>query len=92
MDYTAFKMALPTDSLETLDPELLNVDWRADIGHTRSLGDEWLRQNRSLALAVPSAVLIESTNILINPAHPRAHELVIDETAPFEFDPRLRPG
>jgi RES domain-containing protein len=91
-DYEAFKLSLPRESLEVLDVTSLEPEWREDIGRTRSVGDEWIRQNRSLALAVPSAVLAESTNILINPAHPRASEIVVEESMPFQFDPRLRPA
>jgi RES domain-containing protein len=88
----AFKLSLPEDSLERLDPASLESGWQRNIGYTRAVGDEWIRQGRSLALAVPSAVLAESLNILINPAHSRGHEVIIEESMPFEFDPRLRPS
>jgi RES domain-containing protein len=90
-DYVAFKLSLPDGSIEVLDGSALKPDWRGDIGYTRAIGDEWIRQNRSLAFAVPSAVLPESTNLLINPTHPRSGELLIEEATPFRFDPRLRP-
>jgi RES domain-containing protein len=91
-DYVAFRLSLPSESLEVLDLTRLKSGWREDIGFTRGVGDEWIRQNRSLALAVPSVVLAESTNVIINSAHPRAHEVLVDEAMPFEFDPRLRPS
>jgi RES domain-containing protein len=91
-DYMAFKLSLPEESLEMLDSASLKSGWQRDIGYTRAVGDQWIRQGRSLALAVPSAVLAESMNILINPAHSRGHEVNIEESMPFEFDSRLRPS
>ena len=90
-DYVAFQLAVPEDGIETLNATVLKADWRADLGYTRAIGDQWLAQERSLVLAVPSAVLPESTNMLLNPLHPGAGEVQIVDRQPFRFDPRLRP-
>lgn len=90
-DYLAFRMELPDDAVEVLDAERLPSGWQADVGYTRAIGDQWLAQRRSLALAVPSAVLPDSTNLLIDPLHPRAGAIAVREGQPFRFDPRLRP-
>jgi RES domain-containing protein len=89
-DYLAFKILLPADSVEVLDASDLEGDWRTDVGITRAVGDRWLADARSLALAVPSLVLPESTNVLLNPLHPLAHRLEVVSQEPFRFDPRLR--
>lgn len=91
-DYVALKLELPTGAVELLDAAALKGSWAADIAYTRAIGDQWIEQGRSLALAVPSAVLPASTNILINPAHARADRVRASDPLPFEFDPRLRPG
>jgi RES domain-containing protein len=41
---------------------------------------------------VPSAVLLDSRNILLNPQHPSAARLRVISQQPFMFDPRLRPA
>jgi RES domain-containing protein len=89
-DYVAYRLDLPEAAVEPLDASRPKAGWSDDIGYTRAIGDQWIAQSRSLALAVPSAVIIESTNMLINPAHPAATgiEVTIQE---FRFDPRLRP-
>jgi RES domain-containing protein len=52
-------------------------------------GDRWLADAASLALAVPSAVLPEERNLLINPRHPDAARVRVAESRPFAFDLRL---
>ncbi|MDQ3555781.1 MAG: RES family NAD+ phosphorylase [Gemmatimonadota bacterium] len=54
------------------------------------LGDEWLASpGGSAALVVPSAVLPEEANVLLNPAHPDARHARVHTQRPFSFDPRL---
>ena len=89
-DYVAYKILVPGRSLERLEPAELDESWRTDVGLTRAVGDRWLAEARTLALAVPSLVLPESTNVLLNPLHPLANRLEIVSQEPFHFDPRLR--
>ncbi|WP_253476495.1 RES family NAD+ phosphorylase [Natronocella acetinitrilica] len=42
-----------------------------DIAATQAHGDAWLASARSVALAVPSAVIPEEHNLVVNPAHPQ---------------------
>ncbi len=58
--------------------------------NSRIIGDAWIRAQRSLALRVPSAVVPEEYNLLVNPVHPRFSELrIIGSPEPVVFDPRL---
>jgi RES domain-containing protein len=91
-DYVAFKIAVPEEAIEYLDATTLKEGWATDVGYTRGIGDEWLRDERSLVLAVPSAVLRESINLLLNPRHLQAGEVEVMDETPFRFDPRLRPA
>jgi RES domain-containing protein len=91
-DYVAIRIELPDGAVEALPAERLPAGWADDVGLTRTVGDHWLAQERSLALAVPSAVLPDSTNLLINPLHPDAAALRVHSRQPFRFDPRLRPA
>jgi RES domain-containing protein len=54
-----------------------------------AFGDEWLRQQRSPVLQVPSAIVAESPNLLLNPAHPAAAQTRIVSRRRFAFDHRL---
>jgi len=52
-------------------------------------GDLWLQQQRSAVLEVPSAIIPESTNLLLNPRHPAAEGARIVQQRAFAFDRRL---
>jgi RES domain-containing protein len=64
-----------------------------DLPHlteTRRIGDAWVNTGRHLALSVPSAIIPQEFNLLLNPAHPRFSQLVILPPVAFAIDPRLR--
>lgn len=99
-DLTAYEIEFPDGLVEQIDVTRLSARWdpRAilegrrtfpSLDRTRAVGDAWAREARSLALAVPSAVLPIETNVLLNPEHAAAGELRIVATYPFTFDPRL---
>ena len=56
---------------------------------TVAAGDAWLASRRSALLKVPSVIVPESANILIDPTHPDAAAITIASTRPFAFDARL---
>ena len=58
---------------------------------TLDFGDAWLASRRSLLLIVPSVIVPQETNILINPRHPDAGQIKIIKTTKFVYDGRIRP-
>ena len=52
------------------------------------IGDTWIAEGRSLLLAVPSAVVPATDNLLMNPAH-AAPRVRIEATSEHVIDPRL---
>lgn len=55
-----------------------------------ALGDTFLLSATHLGLVVPSAVMPEAYNIVLNPNHPAFSAVTISIVRPFEFDSRLR--
>lgn len=55
----------------------------------RAIGDEWIRSRNTALLRVPSWIVPESYNILINPAHSDASTITQSSIRPFVFDKRL---
>lgn len=58
----------------------------------RGFGDRWLSEQRTAVLEVPSAIVPESTNLLLNPVHPLAAGASISAKREFTFDRRLWMG
>jgi RES domain-containing protein len=54
----------------------------------RELGDAWLGAGRFLALSVPSVIVPQERNLLINPAHASIDSVTIISVEPFRFDQR----
>jgi RES domain-containing protein len=65
--------------------------WRSNPydQNTIQLGTQWLQKKESLILKVPSAVLHQESNILINPHHPDHHKIKIIETSMLQLDGRI---
>ena len=53
------------------------------------LGTRWAKSKKSLLLRLPSAVVEQEYNILINPLHSEMPRVVLREVEAFEFDKRL---
>jgi RES domain-containing protein len=88
--YRLLKIQVPDGvAVEHLRPERLPAGWVARSDVTRAIGDEWISTNRSSLLLVPSAVVPETLNVLLNPSHPDADRFVIVEVSEHVIDPRL---
>lgn len=53
------------------------------------IGDDFLHRAEALGLSVPSVVVPQERNLLINPSHPAAPGIWVLRVEPFAFDPRL---
>jgi RES domain-containing protein len=78
-DYVLMRLSFPADA-QTL-PAL--------PGKPRDAGDSWLAETRSPVLRVPSVLVPDASNLLLNPAHPGAAGARVEAIDPFAFDPRL---
>jgi RES domain-containing protein len=78
-------------AVEVVAREQLPVSWRKTPGPDAlaRLGSDWLRSRRSLALSVPSVVVPQERNYLLNPAHPEFARVAVGRREPFSFDPRM---
>ncbi|MFD2934497.1 RES family NAD+ phosphorylase [Spirosoma flavum] len=78
--------------VDTISPEVLPANWFdfQQYMTCQQLGEEWLRSSRSAVLRVPSAIIANEWNYLLNPAHPDFSRIRLLRTEPFAFDPRLK--
>jgi RES domain-containing protein len=70
-------------------PRSLPKGWQSDTTVTQRIGDEWLDQNQSTLLAVPSALVPETSNYLINPFNAQSKAIKIVDVLPVPLDTRL---
>ena len=70
--------ALPKDWMQEPPPPSLQLQ-----------GDHWVKSGASVILAVPSVVIPNELNYLINPKHPDFAKLKIENPTDFAFDQRL---
>lgn len=94
-DLVAMSIEVPDDlPEERIRVPDLPADWNRVPDHPACVerGDAWARAARTALLRVPSALLPEEENVLLNPRHPDAARIVVGPTRPFAFDPRLLAG
>lgn len=83
-------VSLPDNiTVPTLDVQKLKSNWIADEGYSRFVGDEFIRSNQNPVLRVPSAVVQEEFNYLLNPQHPEFKKIKLTKTRSFRPDKRL---
>lgn len=69
--YRLFQLTIAHTDLMQIGRSTLPASWREQpaTSETSRIGDNWLSQNASLALAVPSVLAPRENNILLNPKH-----------------------
>lgn len=73
MKYVALELELPDDAVDVLEVGDLRKQWAAHPESTARIGEAWAGSGRSLALAVPSALVDARSgerNVLVDPLHP----------------------
>lgn len=92
LDYKLITIEIQDNiQIQELASEDLPADWKS-IPHahgTREIGDKFVSEGISAVLKVPSVVVQDEFNYLINPAHPDSHKITIKAIEPFNFDERL---
>jgi RES domain-containing protein len=78
---------------EEIKRSVLPRNWRDFPAPTRpaNFGTTWAQLNRRLLLRVPSALVENEYNVLINPSHPDMASVSITSVKEFGFDRRLFP-
>ena len=76
----------------SLNPADLPADWDCipPSDSSQAIGTDWISKEKSVVLKVPSTIIHEEFNYLINPAHPDFKKLSIGSPERFTFDPRIK--
>jgi RES domain-containing protein len=78
-------------SRQTITAGELPPTWLAEPPGSTSIdtGNAWLASRACALLLVPSVIVPEEYNVLINPLHPQASKLAAAVVRQFVYDPRL---
>jgi RES domain-containing protein len=84
---------VPDDEGLRFRPSLAELpkDW-ADLpapASTQEFGRRWIESAEQLVMFLPSAIIPESTNVVINPRHPVYQGVKLEIVREFTFDARM---
>jgi RES domain-containing protein len=93
-DYCMMIVEVPDNAAAELDVKLLPQHWHEypEQNILKQIGNKFLSDKKSLLLKVPSAIIKEEYNYLLNPLHSDADKVKIISKQPFSFDARLNPS
>jgi RES domain-containing protein len=92
-DHVLTEIRIPdTFTVLHLNEDRLPEGWNAEvpIQATQELGEIWVGEGHSAILSVPSSIIPNDRNLILNPAHPAFAEISFQTSLHFRFDPRLR--
>jgi RES domain-containing protein len=89
--YCMIAITIPDDSIEYFPLEKLPVGWAGNppADYLKAIGDQFIRSNKCLALEIPSVLMMEEHNYLINPAHPDFKKITVTAQRAIKLDERL---
>lgn len=90
VSYRLLEIDLPDDlPRHRIDLASLPNDWRENEAATQALGDRWLVLGTTVAVEVPSRIVPETFNVLLNPAHADMSRVRVVSWTEQPFDARL---
>lgn len=90
--YMMVNINIPEEiDIESVDNKKLSAVWHTFPANpiTRKIGDDFIKENESLVLKVPSVVIPGDFNYLINPLHKDIKKVTIVNIEPFSYDNRI---
>jgi len=92
-NFKTILVEIPDDlKIEEIAISALDPDWReySHYPYTQRLGDQWSKNALTTVLKVPSAIIPEEYNYLINPLHKDFSRIKHLGNEPFDFDERIK--
>ena len=85
------ELEIPDSVIHIVSENQLPYRWMENPHNsiTQSFGDAFVKRNTTLALRVPSAIVKQEFNLLINPNHKDFYKVEIIKSYPFVIDNRL---
>lgn len=83
------ELLVPEVHLLKINVSILKKHWQEDFEYSQLMGDQFLQQKSHLILKIPSAVIPEENNFLLNPLHADYKKIKIKSSRSYGFDNRL---
>ena len=90
-NFCVAEIQVPDSSILTLNIKSLPDNWKdaSPPAELKTLGNQFIKETKYLMMKVPSSVVPQEYNYLLNPWHPDIKKVSIMSTHPFTFDDRL---
>lgn len=91
-DYQIATIYIPEKiKVKTISIEMLPEHWRTVTISPRlqDIGNQWQREIKYCVFQVPSVIIPQEWNYIINPAHPEAKDIMIRKTENLVLDERF---
>ena len=84
LHYFLLKLELPDKADVTLiNKAKLKKEWKTDVGYTQWIGNEFVKSNKALVLKLPSAIIDEEHNFIVNKNHQDFKKIKINSSKKF---------
>ena len=92
-NFSVMQITIP-GSIEVKDIDLKDLPFNWDkfecMHLMQKLGDNWIKEGETAVLKVPSSIIHDEFNYLLNPNHPEFKRIKLDTVKPFLFDDRIK--
>jgi len=89
ISFHLIEMQIPNNAILEISSQALKNKWQHDMEYTQFIGDQFLQESQKWILQVPSAVIEEEHNYLVNPNHPNMTKMKINSSRSYKLDTRL---
>jgi RES domain-containing protein len=90
--YVVYPITFDEKFVTAVDLKSLPRDWRASPvpPAVQQVGDDWVASDSSAVLRVPSVIVPDEVNYLLNPNHAQFSKIQMGKKQSVQFDPRLK--
>ena len=87
--YTLLHLQIPDDTVSSIELSKLKTGWQQHVEYTKWIGEQFIRSNTALVLKVPSAIVPQEHNFLLNPDHNDFKKVKVVNKELLALDKRL---
>jgi RES domain-containing protein len=90
--YLSFSASIPENvDIKKLELESLPSNWREfpAPNATKDIGTQWAERRETALLQVPSVIIPEEVNYILNPSHADFSKIKFSNPKPFYFDSKM---